>query len=77
MELFYRCLVAPQVMFTVVYGISANSRSWWDTSSAEQLGYRPVDNAERWASKTDSSTEDSKGPFQGDIYASRGMDDNP
>jgi hypothetical protein len=25
----------------------------------------------------DSSTEDSKGPFQGDTYASRGMDDNP
>jgi len=76
-ELFYRCLVAPQVMFTVVYGMSANSRSWWDMSSAEQLGYRPVDNAERWASKINSSTEDLKSPFQGDIYASRGMDDNP
>jgi uronate dehydrogenase len=50
-ELFYRCLVAPDVGFTVLYGISANRRAWWDTTSAEQLGYRPVDNPEQWASQ--------------------------
>ena len=50
-ELFYRCLVAPDVGFTVVYGASANQRGWWDLDSAERLGYRPADDAEQWASE--------------------------
>ena len=28
-ELFYRSPVAPDVGFTLVYGASANQRSWW------------------------------------------------
>ncbi|WP_097240883.1 MULTISPECIES: NAD-dependent epimerase/dehydratase family protein [unclassified Streptomyces] len=34
---------------TVVYGISANTRAWWDLSSARALGYRPQDDAEAYA----------------------------
>ncbi len=30
----------------VVYGISANTRGWWDLSSAQALGYQPQDDAE-------------------------------
>jgi uronate dehydrogenase len=40
-ELFYRSLVAPDVGFTLVYGTSANQRSWWDPGPIDRLGYRP------------------------------------
>jgi uronate dehydrogenase len=71
-ELLYRCLVAPDLGFTVVYRASANQRGWWDPGLVEQLGYRPVDDAERWASDingaTADPTESGKGP-QGGSYA--------
>jgi uronate dehydrogenase len=71
-ELFWRCLVAPDIGFTVVYGTSATQRGWWDLGPAERLGYRPVDNAEEWASEIKSAdadqTESGEGP-QGGSYA--------
>jgi uronate dehydrogenase len=70
-ELFYRCLVAPDVGFTVVYGASANQRGWWDLTSAEQLGYQPADRAEAWASgveRPSDPAESGDGP-QGGAYA--------
>ena len=42
-------LDAPTLGFTVVYGVSANLRSWWDDRVASRLGYAPEDNAEAWA----------------------------
>jgi uronate dehydrogenase len=33
----------------IVYGISANTRGWWDLTSARQLGYQPQDDAESFA----------------------------
>jgi uronate dehydrogenase len=70
-ELFYRSLVAPDVGFTVVYGASANQRSWWDPGPVDRLGYRPLDDAEEWAPKVDADadpTESGTGP-QGGSYA--------
>ena len=43
------CLDAPALHFEIVYGASANSRSWWDNSAATRLGYAPEDNAEDYA----------------------------
>jgi len=43
------CLRAPSLGFAVVYGISANTRAWWDLSPGRALGYHPEDDAERWA----------------------------
>lgn len=37
--------------YEIVYGVSANPRSWWDNSNAERLGYRPQDSAEAWADR--------------------------
>lgn len=34
--------------YEIVYGVSDNSRSWWDNSNAERLGYRPADSADRF-----------------------------
>ncbi len=39
----------PGLHFEIVYGVSGNTRTWWDNASAERLGYRPEDNAESWA----------------------------
>ncbi len=44
-----RCIEAPEVGFLVVWGVSANTRSWWDNRGAERLGYRPTQNAEDFA----------------------------
>jgi uronate dehydrogenase len=35
--------------FEIVYGISDNSRTWYDNSNAYRLGYRPQDRSDRYA----------------------------
>ncbi len=35
--------------FAVLYGISANTRAWWDLEPGRALGYHPQDDAEAWA----------------------------
>jgi len=39
----------PDIRFEIVYGVSGNSRSWYDNANAERLGYRPQDDSEPWA----------------------------
>ena len=39
----------PDVRFEIVYGVSGNQRSWYDNSNAARLGYRPLDNSEKYA----------------------------
>jgi uronate dehydrogenase len=36
----------PDVRFEIVYGISNNTRRWYDNSNAERLGYHPQDDSE-------------------------------
>lgn len=50
-RLIHAALTAPDVDFAVVYGISANTRAWWDLSSARALGYRPTEDAEEHAAR--------------------------
>jgi uronate dehydrogenase len=40
------CVEAPAVHYETVWGVSGNTRGWWDNRAAERLGYRPGDNAE-------------------------------
>jgi uronate dehydrogenase len=51
MDRLVRCAVeAPAVRFEIVYGISNNTRRWWDLRHAEEvLGYVPRDDAEAYA----------------------------
>ena len=35
--------------YAVIYGISANTRAWWDLEPGRALGYHPEDDAEAWA----------------------------
>jgi len=48
-QLVRRSLDAPDVHFEIVYGVSANQRSWWDNPGAERLVYQPMDDAELYA----------------------------
>ena len=38
----------PEIRFEIVYGVSGNTRSWYDNSNAARLGYRPKDNSEAY-----------------------------
>jgi uronate dehydrogenase len=42
-------LTTPSPGFAVVWGVSANTRGWWDLTAARALGYEPVDDAEVYA----------------------------
>ncbi|WP_329408616.1 NAD(P)-dependent oxidoreductase [Streptomyces sp. NBC_00704] len=50
-RLLHASLTAENVGHTVVYGSSANTRLWWDLSTARALGYEPQDDSEPYAQK--------------------------
>ena len=51
-------LTAPSPGFAVLYGISANTRGWWDLEPGRSLGYEPRDDAEAWADEVPARPED-------------------
>lgn len=65
-------------IFEIAYGVSNNTRSWWDNSAARRLGYEPKDNAEDYATEVDNiqlATELARryqgGNFVADEFSSR------
>ncbi|MDV9193170.1 NAD(P)-dependent oxidoreductase [Streptomyces sp. SR27] len=50
-RLLHATLTAEDVAHTVVYGSSANTRAWWDLSTARALGFDPQDDSEPYAEK--------------------------
>ncbi|MFE3603843.1 NAD-dependent epimerase/dehydratase family protein [Streptomyces sp. NPDC059096] len=50
-RLFHAALTAEDVGHTTVYGSSANTRLWWDLTTARALGYTPQDDSEQYAEK--------------------------
>lgn len=50
-HLIDRCIEAPSVGFLVVWGVSNNTRSYWDNAGAERLGFKPRQNAEDYAAE--------------------------
>lgn len=51
-------LTAPVEGYTAVYGISANTRAWWDLEPGRRLGYEPRDDAEAYAARIEAREED-------------------
>jgi uronate dehydrogenase len=51
------CLRSPRLDYAVVYGISANTRGWWDLEPGRALGYEPADDAEAFADEVFASYE--------------------
>jgi uronate dehydrogenase len=41
----------PAIRFEIVYGVSGNTRSWYDNSNARRLGYAPQDDSEAYAAE--------------------------
>lgn len=44
--LLHACLYTPGIGHTVVYGVSANRKVWWDNRHAARLDYAPRDTSE-------------------------------
>ncbi|SOD72011.1 NAD-dependent epimerase/dehydratase family protein [Jatrophihabitans sp. GAS493] len=44
-----------EVDYSVVWGVSANTRRWWSLEEGFAIGYRPVDDAEAFASQLTES----------------------
>jgi uronate dehydrogenase len=70
-------LIAPVVGHTVVYGVSDNSRTWWDNTPARHLGFRPHDSSEpfRAAVEARQPAADPRDPaarFQGGGFVVQG-----
>jgi uronate dehydrogenase len=60
-NLFKACLTADEVDFLTVYGASANTRTWWPLSkAAEAIGYKPKDDAEKFASEINEGRPESR-----------------
>jgi uronate dehydrogenase len=62
----------PGIRFEIVYGVSANRRSWYDNANAEGLGYRPQDDSEPWAEEVLKNDKPGADPrtekFQGGTF---------
>jgi uronate dehydrogenase len=57
-RMFDACLTTPDPGFAVIYGVSANTRGWWDLGPGRALGYHPEDDAERYAEQVLSAAGD-------------------
>jgi uronate dehydrogenase len=50
-QLITRCVTVPDIGYMAVWGVSANTRSYWNNAAAARLGYRPTQNAEDYAAE--------------------------
>lgn len=57
-RMFEACLTTPDPGFAVLYGVSANTRGWWDLGPGRALGYHPEDDAERFAELVPAAAQD-------------------
>jgi uronate dehydrogenase len=51
-------LTTPAPGYAVMYGISRNTRAWWDLAPGRALGYDPMDDAEDWADRVAAGADD-------------------
>jgi uronate dehydrogenase len=62
----------PDIRFEIVYGISGNTRAWYDNANAFRLGYKPQDDSERWAAEVLAKEPAGGDPvaeqFQGGVF---------
>jgi uronate dehydrogenase len=56
----------PDIRFEIVYGVSNNTRSWYDNSNARRLGYKPQDDSEIYA--RDILAKEGPGHAIGELY---------
>jgi uronate dehydrogenase len=56
-RMFQAALMANAPGYAVLYGISNNTRAWWDLEAGRALGYHPEDDAERFAAEIEAVAE--------------------
>jgi uronate dehydrogenase len=77
-RMFEACLTTPDPGFAVLYGVSANTRGWWDLQPGRALGYHPEDDAERYAEQVLAAGHDedqvaAEAAFVGGPYATAAL----
>lgn len=78
-RMVHASLTAESPGFQVLYGISANTRAWWDLAPGRALGYHPLDDAESHAADLPDRAEDAfedryvGGPFVGERFHRPGL----
>ncbi len=70
-------LTAPVVGCSIVYGVSDNTATWWDNTSASHLGFRPQDSSERFRAAAEArqpvlDPSDPATRFQGGAFVKQG-----
>ena len=65
----------------MLYGISANTRAWWDLEPGRALGYHPQDDAEAWAVDIEAlprtPEDDDEATFVGGPFATAAPSSGP
>jgi uronate dehydrogenase len=56
-RMFHAALTATAPGYAVLYGISDNTRAWWDLDAGRALGYHPEDDAEQYAAEIEAVAE--------------------
>lgn len=64
-HLIERCLVAPRVEHSIIYGVSDNDMCLWDNAGARHIGFRPKDNAEVFREVVEAATPE---PDKDDLF---------
>jgi len=65
-RMFEAALTTPAPGFAVLYGVSNNTRGWWDLEPGRALGYDPQDDAETFSATISSGPADEvEGSFVG------------
>lgn len=71
------CLTAPVLGHTIVYGMSDNTTTWWDNTSARHLGFKPRDSSEPFRAALEArqptlDSSDAAVRFQGGVFVRTG-----
>lgn len=76
-----RAFEVERLGHTIVYGVSANEKPWWDNRNADFLGWVPQDSTAGWRAEVEAATgpEDPTDPaviFQGGAFTNLGHPDD-
>ncbi|MDB5898299.1 MAG: NAD-dependent epimerase/dehydratase [Ramlibacter sp.] len=74
-ELVRCALFAPQLGHTIVYGVSANPKVWWDNGKASHLGFQPKDSSAPYNDSIPapaSAPDERAARFQGGTFVTNG-----
>ena len=72
-RMYHAALTTPEPGYAVIYGISANTRAWWDLAPGRALGYHPEDDSEQFAAEIEAvpetETDRAEAAYVGGPYA--------